>query len=953
MKIYKILLLFFIAAISTFAQVSVKLQQPPPYQFKVEEFWKIVLINGGDRPINVYLIGTATESLQGKVIEATSSIITLQKGVKAVSGRDLGPFSVSESNSRYKDIILNTGGLPSGSYNICIAVIDAADGKQIATDCISVNIENFNRMELVSPMDGEILGDNFNEDAEIDKTTDIQWEDSTSEISKKKKDRDWDEAVGDLKKKKDYDWDEVVGNPKKLTDNNKKPVNRSKNSPIVIFSWLPPIPVPPGARISYRLKIVEIYGNQSVHSAMASNPLYYQSFNLSTTTIRYPIAAQPLMPGRKYAWSVEAFAGDFKIQESEVRSFEIQGGEESKIRYDVSNAGTVQYSSSGFFDKSGLPSGLSSFSIRSSGGSALSMFRNTPPIDILSTPGALVFSGDARLAIVSNSKPPQFSQLPSTYKTLEINPRLSVYDIPFGLNIYLSSLNNSSRQSLNSVSFILDIERLKSKIKERISEKASSAISSADSTLGKIDPSTLNDPSKLVENAEKLGLISPAEKFFLNIKTLGIGRTYPTYSDFTVNGVPVNGLDLGYQLGILYFAVAVGNNLDGINDVSFKRSFLSGQFGFGEKENTHFFLSAVKMNDDPNSIQVSPSNLSLTPQENVVLGSEGKLNLFNKLIEIDGEGAVSGLTRNLNDADFTSGSIPGFINDLLTPKLSTSFDYAWKGKIAFNNQATATYFSLGVNRIGPGFISLGAPNLRQDQFQFDAKFDQKIAEKKITLKTFFRVYHDNLINWKQSTTTTTSFGINLGFYFPKLPFFQINYSPYSQRNDNVLVTLQMKNTFDSFSFMTGYSYQFSGMYASTMFSFNTQSQNSMLGNTSTEFSNTSYMINQNLNFEFPLSLSSTFSLSQSKILTISSNLTEFDLNGSYQLSESISANLGGTISNEESLTKRVMVTLGTNIMISKLLRFQLQGNISNYKDLSGGGLNYNDSMLQASVMLNW
>jgi hypothetical protein len=94
-------------------------------------------------------------------------------------------------------------------------------------------------------------------------------------------------------------------------------------------------------------------------------------------------------------------------------------------------------------------------------------------------------------------------------------------------------------------------------------------------------------------------------------------------------------------------------------------------------------------------------------------------------------------------------------------------------------------------------------------------------------------------------------------------------------------------------------------------------------------------------------------LSQSKILTISSNLTEFDLNGSYQLSESISANLGGTISNEESLTKRVMVTLGTNIMISKLLRFQLQGNISNYKDLSGGGLNYNDSMLQASVMLNW
>jgi hypothetical protein len=35
------------------------------------------------------------------------------------------------------------------------------------------------------------------------------------EITKKKKDYDWDEAVGDLKKKKDMDWDEAVGDLKK------------------------------------------------------------------------------------------------------------------------------------------------------------------------------------------------------------------------------------------------------------------------------------------------------------------------------------------------------------------------------------------------------------------------------------------------------------------------------------------------------------------------------------------------------------------------------------------------------------------------------------------------------------------------------------------------------------------------------------------------------------------
>ena len=376
-------------------------------------------------------------------------------------------------------------------------------------------------------------------------------------------------------------------------------------------------------------------------------------------------------------------------------------------------------------------------------------------------------------------------------------------------------------------------------------------------------------------------------------------------------------------------------------------------------KNSCLFFTLLKMRDDPNSIQVSSSSSLgsspplLSPQENVVFGADGKLNLFDELIAIDGEGAVSGFTRNLNDADFISSSIPGFVNNLLTSKLSTSFDYAWLGKIVFMNNPSATTISLGAKRIGPGYTSLAAPNLRQDQFQFDFKFDQKFINKKITMKTFFKDYHDNLVNWKLFTTTTISYGMNLGFYFPKMPYAQLNYSRFSQSNDNAIITQRVKSTFDMFSLMTGYSYQISSIYASTIISFNGQWQNAEFGNSLTSFSNATYMINQILNFEFPLTLSSTLSISQSKILSITSRLTEFDLNGDYQINENISANLGGTISNEENLTKRVMVTLSSNIIVSKLLRIQLQGNISNYKDLSGGGLNYNDSMLQVTALINW
>jgi len=1047
------------------AQVTVQLQQPPPFQFKVEHFWKVILFNNSEQPVNVFLKGTATESSQGKIVEGTSSIITLQHGVKYITGRDLAPFTISESNDGYKNIIQSTGSMPSGSYDICVSVFDAADGREIASDCIQTTVENFNRMELITPMDSEVLGVNSQEDIETNEPKNVLWSDFISELAKrkkdmdwdeavgdlkrkkdhdmddavfdlkkkkdkdwdeavsdlkkkkdkdwdeavgdlkKKKDKDWDEAVGDLKKKKDYDWDEAVGDFKKkidhdmddainnfnmkidknddryiaeykkifdkYSDQNSNKLNlvsnhkKMRNSiPSIIFSWLPPVPVPPDARINYRLKLVEIYGNQSVHSAMASNPVYYQSLKLPSTMLRYPVAAKPLIPGRKYAWSIEAFIDDFKIQESEIRSFEIQGGEDEKMRYDASNAGTVQWNKNIITDNSSLPSGLSSYN-KMNFGASNSNFLSTPPsIDLFGSGGNFVFSGDAKFTLETSSKAPQFSQLPANIRTLEMNPQISIWDIPFGMDIYLSSLNDSQRQSISSFSFNFDLERLKSQIIERATEKAENMIFDSTSGSNSNSGSSINTNNQL-ELAEKLGLISGSENFFMDIKTLGVGKTYPVYSELTANGVLVNGLNIEYNPGILYLAFATGNNAEAIDNVSLKRTFMSGRLGLGEKENSHLIFTLLKMKDYQNNVSVvsqstgSPMNPSSTsaslliPQENVVFGTDIKLNLFDNLINLNGEGAVSGFTRDLNDADYESDSIPEFIKKIIVPKLSSSFDYAWKGQLIFDIEPSSTNLKFGVRNIGPGFTSLASPNLRQDQLQYDFNLVQKFVKKRITLKTFFKTYSDNLIDWKQSTTRTTSYGINLGFNFPDLPFLQLNYSPYKQKNDATNTSQQMENHSDMFSLTTGYSYQFSGLFASTIISFNDQWQNSRVGVNLTEFSNTTYMLNQNLSFEFPLTFSFTSSISKLNFLAISSSMTEFNLNGDYQLNENVSVNLGGTISKEEYKTKRIMINFGSSINLYQWLIIQLQGNVSDYKDLSGVSNNYTDSMLLATVLFKW
>ena len=515
----KVSYLFFILLISVssqiYSQISVKLQQPPPFQFKIEQFWKAIITNNGGAvrgPISVFLRGTATETLQGKIIEATSSVITLQPGVKIISGRELGPFTIRETNSRFTDIRLKTGSLPAGNYEICITVFDAKSGVQLASDCIETTVENFNRMELISPLDGEVIG-NLSEEKEEN-----------------------------LKLK------------------------TIKGVPAIIFSWLPPVPVPPGARISYRLKLVEILGYQSIYSAMTSNPLYFQSLKLSSTMLRYPVAAKRLEPGKNYAWSIEAFVDDFKIQESEIRSFEIKGNDKKKIRYDVSSGGTTQYKYNEAFNnnKSELPSGLSLYTNKSFGPSNLDLFDFLPQVAQPDSPSIFKFFGDGKFTFTTSGKPAQFSQLPLNYWTLEFNPRVSLFDIPFGLNIYLSSLNSSNRQSVNSISFVLDIDQLKSKIKSRVSEKVNDVISSVDSSLGKLDIETLSNPDNFSESAKILGLISPLENFFMDIKTLEIGRAYPDYSELTASGIPVNGFNVEYNPGIFYIAASAGTNADAI-----------------------------------------------------------------------------------------------------------------------------------------------------------------------------------------------------------------------------------------------------------------------------------------------------------------------------------------------------------------------------------------------------
>jgi hypothetical protein len=124
------------------AQITVSLQQPPPNQLKVADLWRVTILNTTKTTYTVYLQGTATEANAGQVVDAQTSPFSVPPGTKIVTGHDLGNIKVNSSNSRYKNILLQTGTVPAGDYTVCVIVHAEQDGTELGNDCIQQHVES-------------------------------------------------------------------------------------------------------------------------------------------------------------------------------------------------------------------------------------------------------------------------------------------------------------------------------------------------------------------------------------------------------------------------------------------------------------------------------------------------------------------------------------------------------------------------------------------------------------------------------------------------------------------------------------------------------------------------------------------------------------------------------------------------------------------------------------------
>jgi hypothetical protein len=297
------------------------------------------------------------------------------------------------------------------------------------------------------------------------------------------------------------------------------------------------------------------------------------------------------------------------------------------------------------------------------------------------------------------------------------------------------------------------------------------------------------------------------------------------------------------------------------------------------------------------------------------------------------------LTRDNRAQEFHIEQIPDWVEKIVRPKWTSGFDYAYSVKPSFNIAGTQIYGS--VKMVGPGYQTLGNPTLRKDNLVYGGGIKRSFLKNRISFSGSYNTEHDNLINMKRYTTTFTSYSANLGLKFPNAPYFQINYKPYTQQNENIKVQAQ------TLSINSGYSFAFGSVNYSPNLAFSFQKRQTL--SPSDDYTMFDVNLSHSFGFKFPLSVSISSGLNQSTYPTETSQTVSVIVSPSYTMfgSWNNSLTIGGSFQDNN---KRYDTRLNSSFPVWKICN----GNVGVERNFyRGDDGKYNEFRLTSSLNRSW
>lgn len=377
----------------------------------------------------------------------------------------------------------------------------------------------------------------------------------------------------------------------------------------------------------------------------------------------------------------------------------------------------------------------------------------------------------------------------------------------------------------------------------------------------------------------------PFNRFSIHIKKpwldLYLGDAHPSYSTYTLNGILVRGGSVDLSTNVFRFGITYGETRRAVeasdsSNASYKQILFGGRIGIGSRKGSYIDLIFIKAKDDTNSIKTPTTELryngdtlidtvgTLLPQENAVVGLKGQLSLAGGIVKIGSEISGSAFTRDIRIIAIDIPGYPKFANSIIRPRLSTSVDLA--GKIEVGITFSSTSLSGTYKYIGPGYYTLGNPNLINDIKGFSFSISQRLWDNQILLNAGFDRTRDNLLGLKNATTTTETPNFNVVVALEGLPSISLNYNSYTLTNDASIDSLKVDNMSRSFSMNINAGFKFLGLEHSSNISYSMQKyrDRAPLVQSSPNYDMDTWMFSFNTDFNIPLSLSWGVEFSQDK-----------------------------------------------------------------------------------------
>ncbi len=361
------------------------------------------------------------------------------------------------------------------------------------------------------------------------------------------------------------------------------------------------------------------------------------------------------------------------------------------------------------------------------------------------TPAAVSIRGSARLSAdyYSMNPDPQgvvSARRPSPLYRLLFAPTISIYDLRIPISLILSSKQTNVTTPRAS-----------------------------DQTFRQF----LENPMNRISVAPQLGWAR-----------INLGHHVPRYSELTMGDMQIFGA--GFDLRPDKFRVAAfrGTSQRAIEPAldlgtpgAFQRDMLAAHLGFGGRKSFRVGLTAVKMEDDINSIEGGADHLR--PEE----GFSSSISFFvpiADLLFVDAEIAASVFTRDLRAAEVDDEDLDAF-NSLLPIRESTRADYA--GALTIGVDQSDWGLEARVRLLGDGFVALGYPFLQSDQIEYSLAPRLRLFEGKLDLSGSIGQRENNISDTKAETATQLIGSANILAQITENFALNASYSNFGFRNN--------------------------------------------------------------------------------------------------------------------------------------------------------------------------